>query len=365
MSLVFNEEALLLIMQGPCALIILIIIISYIYKWAIRRAAKRINKFYLWTTLLVMILYLSCSMVDIYHAYASYKNNHPMKDPSWDTIKFVADFLYFIGCTILYINIVGRLYLTFATTIYHLQIPILVVICCLITLSFCVMMMYCYIIAVLDDNKYFKWSAMCDLSLMIIDIILNTTILGLFVFKLRQLIINITINDLATSTSNYKELVSTADDTDSISSTLLYDEYALKRKDRLITVVTRHTILSCIAIICNQCFYSVNTVYYLYAPNETWTAISYAGREIEGVIISLVLYLNFNFNMRIYKKLCNSCHMCCYNCFKKSTKIDVKIMRQHASVNDDDAVKGIFMSVQKNEYAVDNPTVNANNGNVI
>ena len=300
-----------------------------------------------------MVIYLVTGLVDAYHAYTSYQTKIEMKETHWDNIKFTADLLYFIGCTILYINIVGRLYLTFTSTIYHLKTPVMVFIFSLITLSVCVMFMYCYIIIALDDKEYFQWSATCDLTLMIIDILLNTTILSLFVVKLRKLIRNIAINDFASSSTRRPDL-DTLGSTESLDSSLLYDECTLdvhrKRRDRLITVVARHAILSCIAIICNQSFYAVNSVYYLYAANERWTAISYAGREIEGVIISLVLFLNFNFNMKIYTKLCNSCHTCCKNCFKRSTKVYPKDLRHNSLINQTaiSPPKNIFVSLQQN-----------------
>eukprot|EP01084_Bolivina_argentea_P261996 442946_1 len=344
---ILNDESALIIILTPCVLIVFIVIIAFLYKWIIKTVAKRINRFYLCTTLAVMCLYLSATLIDISHASLSYYSGIKMKDPHWNYIKFVADFLYFAGSTVLYINIVGRLYLTFKSTVYRLKIPVLLCIMCLITLSIYVMLMYCYIIIALN-NDYLSWSATCDILLMTLDILLNIIILILFIVKLRQLIINVTINNL-TIEAQSTSVESTLDD--SQTSRLLLanqklDKFAIERRERLIRIVTRHTILSCIAIICNQCFYSVNSVYYICCSNELWTAISYGGRAIEGVIISLVLFLNFNFNIVIYKKCCNRFHMCCYYCFKKYTNIHVKDLENDGIIN---VHSGVYHSKNGND----------------
>eukprot|EP01084_Bolivina_argentea_P078526 142507_1 len=169
---------------------------------------------------------------------------------------------------------------------------------------------------------------------MSMDIILNVSILMLFIVKLRELIKTITINDVTSNTLLGSSISQRNDSLGSIS--LLYDQTALdvqkKRKDRLLTVVTRHTILSCIAIICDQGFYAMTIIYYLYTYSDKSVDIGYIARSIEGSIIALVLYLNFSFSARLYGICCRICHAGCYRCFVIYTKVSRKDIAKYNAV---------------------------------
>eukprot|EP01084_Bolivina_argentea_P264817 448721_1 len=185
------------------------------------------------------------------------------------------------------------------------------------------MITYCILLIVLDEFSaiFYKILSVGVSVVSVIDITLNLSILMLFTYKLQQIVIY-TYQVYSVSNNNDKQLND-------------IDINLNRNQQRLITVITKQTLLGIIAIICNQFFYGsiigggyikdfdAMDAYYLICSNGI--------RIFEGTVNCVVLYLNFSINQNHYYKICGICHDRLYRCCVRKTKH--KIVQN--SVSDD------------------------------
>ena len=179
----------------------------------------------------------------------------------------------------------------------------------LIFYTTCIGMIYDYI----TIGTFYKYLNASFLFILICDFTLNFIILSLFLYKLQQLILRA---DFAT---DYNEI--------DIRDIKLNDHQI-----KMVTVMTRHTILSSIAIVFNIAFYITvlhgSNIEILDDADLWFLGYSNMVKALLGLTVAITLSLNFNFNINIYYLLCNKCHLCCYNMFVQNAK--KQIQRQTA-----------------------------------
>lgn len=101
-----------------------------------------------------------------------------------------------------------------------------------------------------------------------------------------------------------------------------FDEHQLN----LIVVITRHTILSVFAIMFNQIFYVIG----YFSLNEEWEGMDWLGIFVYGMRlvgmcgIVTALYLSMKFNKKLYYSICKCCHLGCYTLCIKCTKKTIR-----------------------------------------
>ena len=207
-----------------------------------------------------------------------------------------ADAVYYLGAISFYIIAILRLNKVFTNTSYEINTYYLVFIYTLIFISICTAIYYCLIVAILLGgnservmHNFFKYDGPATILLMIIDFILNSNLMILFVYKLRQLLIS----------------------TQYLSSTSMID------------VMTRHTILFGIAIGTNQLFF-MSLVIGIFDGTLTWFV--YIFRSTENLINIIVLYLSLSINRDVYMRFCgklnNMMKACCVNQITKKGNKD-------------------------------------------
>ena len=107
-----------------------------------------------------------------------------------------------------------------------------------------------------------------------------------------------------------------------ILSSLLHAADLDEHQLELIVVITRHAILSGFAIFFNQMFYAVN--YVSMKPNlenSTWFGLFVYGLRLIGMIgITICLYLSMKFAKGLYFNCCGCCHLNCYKICIKCTR---------------------------------------------
>ena len=148
---------------------------------------------------------------------------------------------------------------------------------------------YCIMIALFDSLKtanmseqqaFTDYIAPASIILMVDDFILNSSLMILFIYKLRQV-----------SLMN-----------DNIDRTI-------------IDVMTRHTLLFGSAVITNQLFFIGLIVTFI---TDTFLWYIYVLRGFENLANIIVLYLSLQVNNTLYLSICKSCHIKLRDCFTKS-----------------------------------------------
>ena len=99
---------------------------------------------------------------------------------------------------------------------------------------------------------------------------------------------------------------------------------------KMVTVMTKYTILAVITIIFNILYY----VSLIFGTEYEWNAreaasvyfLAYSNmiKAFYGLSITAAIYLNFSFNHRLYFGICGKCHWCCYGLLIRKTKRKIK-----------------------------------------
>ena len=327
------------------------------------------------TNILCFTACLGCAIVDIVHIYVlSYKANKTPLHDEYNNVKAIADILYFFASYSLSIILFGRIYFTFKDTVFALSTATIFIISFQIALSILVDTTYIALTLIMKkEEKIDGYARPMFLVLIGNDFLVSLSMLYLFVYKLKELIININLvesgniihsarvhidNYHQQSLSNtipdeYHDMTVTqtsprspspsgsesGDNQISRSGSLIseitdithsvigdklieFDEHQLN----LIVVITRHTILSVFAIIFNQFFYVIG---YL-SLNSKWESddifgiLVYAMRLIGMCGIVTALYLSMKFSKNLYYSVCKCCHLGCHTMCIKCTKQTIR-----------------------------------------
>ena len=292
---------------------------NLVYKMYCKESqgAEKILKFTIITTILCLIAAIISACIDLFDiVYYFVTGIDVFHLPNLYLLIIFANLFYYIECMALYSVLFGRLYITFnndkAIQQYRLSTMTIGYIISLIIIAALIMTTYCTLLIVLDEfSPTFYHILSVGISIIcIIDITLNLSILSLFTYKLQQIIIY-----------TY-EIVSTS----SVSSENIELN---KTQEKILNVITKHTFLSIIAIICNQLFYgSVIGCGYIKdfdAMDACYLICSNGIRIFEGTINCAILYLIFSMNQYYYNKSCSICHDGCLKfCATRTKKKIVK-----------------------------------------
>eukprot|EP01084_Bolivina_argentea_P062170 113677_1 len=244
-----------------------------------------------------------------------------------------------IATVSLYTFMFGRLYLTFQASIYKISklslgfIMILMIldIACFIFYNICIGLLFTFA----TYSKFYSYLNVSFLALLIVEFTLNTFILSLFLYKLSVIIIDYTEMDYAEDYNhvNYRQTETIVSDNDDLDDNdpKLYRKQSIQlnnKQTKMITIMTRHSILCFIAILFNILFY-VSVIHggkYDDINDADLFFLAYSNliKAFYGLAVSITLYLNFAFNIDLYFKLCNKWHLFCYNGFVKISKREIK-----------------------------------------
>ena len=187
--------------------------------------------------------------------------------------------------------------------------------------TICLGMIYNYI----TIGTFYKYLNTSFQFILACDFTLNFMMLSLFLYKLLQVIL---MMDFANDHGHRKqEQIQNENEVEIVF--IRKESIKLNaQQNRMVTVMTRHTILSSIAISFNVIFY-ISVIYgsHIEDPDEEdiwFLAYSNMIKGIHGLFVTITIYLNFSFNHKLYFRFCNKCHLCCYHMFTKLTKRQIR-----------------------------------------
>lgn len=273
------------------------------------------------TVLILITLFAStfCVYCDFMRYSICAVNDYDEKSYPLNQIMSIADFLLFIGDGAFYSLAVYRFYISFQDTLYAIRRSIILLLAAMICMQCITAMYYCVSVALQpaspnSANAYFEHRIAPSIALLILnDLILNISLLLLFVSKLRATLTN-------TLVSNSIKQIGSSIDTISGS---------------VVDVICRHSLLFGFAIISNQLFFSSNIAfYYLFQNIGMPHFIVFCCRALENLSKSMVLFLGLRHNREMYRKICANCHKGLASCFVKTTQriVDEEILSRRSDL---------------------------------
>eukprot|EP01084_Bolivina_argentea_P279123 477142_1 len=224
-----------------------------------------------------------------------------------NNIMGFADFLYYFGSVLFYLIAISRLQISFHSTHYAINCYILLFFYTLIAATFILGTFYTMIVFLTpkdsntnktndfsDHNFWAYYDTIPMIMLGVIDFILNTALLILFVSKLNQLTSSKLLNcDRNIFRNKNAEIFRTS--------------------SKLFMIMTRHTILFTFAIAANQIWYIAVLVQLNF--DVPYFITSFCFRSLGNATNCIVLFLSFKQNLVCYLTICQCCHHNIRKCF--------------------------------------------------
>ena len=272
-----------------------------------------------------------CCVFDFGHTLASIPSTTHIDDDSQAPVTTAADIMYFGSSIMLYIILFDRFYKSFENTMYEVSKLYFVFLTIMIAIYAIFILIYILLVATNQSGGIIYYAIF-----MLIELIISISLLIEFINKLKQIILDQVDADL------YEYIVENEESPDqniqNNAPELGSNKIELDTKQiamHMITLITKTTILSTIAIIGVQIFWiavitsTISCDYELShdrCDTDRIQPILYAIRAITLANNIIILYLNFDFNVALYARTCKPCHMKCY---RFCTAILQKKIKQH------------------------------------
>ena len=263
-----------------------------------------------------------CTWSDLIRHIICWLLNKPLCAYPMNNILSFADLLYYLGSILFYLIAINRVQYSFKTTMYELSYCTVSFFYILIFISFILSLYYTIIVAMTPKDNPGKaswpknfWTRFDTIPLItigIIDFILNTSLLILFISKLKQLLSSKLLNiDLYKQRNRNHRIYKTS--------------------SNLLLLMTRHTILFGFATITNQIWYiTVILKFYIFPhfgyKDVNWHITNFCFRAIENTANCLVLFLSLQKNLKLYLFCCGCCHWNIQKCFVNGLKSQINSM---------------------------------------
>ena len=308
----------LIVPIGICAFIVLIILLLLSYQLSCHPNTKDIKCFYKFYAILFVIFALGTMLNDMIHITMNQEKNTRLQwnESDWPTISYLrlsADICYFASTLVIYLLFIGRLYYTFNDTYYKLSSRMLMILVIIVIITTLISIFYitCLLLQLFNVYISTKWIYPLFIIYIVHDMVLNATLMVLFVRKLKHVVVAQSENQMATN------LLTTYRD----EFFLNLDTSQLK----FIHVMTKLTVLSGIIIICNEIALTFVMIEFIWLLHKPWPQfVKYSLRTIYLLIAVINVYLNFEINDKIYHRICGSLHIKLYGHFVKDTRRGIK-----------------------------------------
>ena len=332
-----------IVIEGITIVVMLWILSSLAFKLFYK--ANNINPWIRGINILCITIFLSVSSLDLSHIMLSEELDENLYDVAnhFNAIRLSSDLLYFISSLLMYTIFIIKLYVMFSGTMYSVTYRFITV--------YAFMLSAFIICAILFErdflffhrvkaNKVERDRLPYTVSLIFMDVLLNASICWLFIVKLKQIVLELAMDELRTSPrrpiienfTNEQVKSRSKSFVDSLQSEINLDEYD-DTKTKMLLIMTRLSILCTTQAVFNQ-FFLLLLVYIGFTKREDGDllfSIVYAVRAVEMALNSVILYCNFEINKKCYQCLCGYCNGVCYGfCVQKTigTLID-KLEKQN------------------------------------
>ena len=320
----------------------LLVTVSLGYKlFCKREISKGIRGFSKHSTIWCMSLFCLSTFLDLMHTSMAHRYHEELSSNTIQLrrMQYIADIPYFLASIALYVVIIGKLHISFKGSAYEISRRYTALLALFISLSvFC---MIHYIITISGDTKiiFLIQSLKFVYLLLINEIIIDIGVLALFIYKIQQLLVSLVdINvkeiyeeydhDIYRSSWSRRKSTIQIVEVSSNSNNILHDQ------KRLLSLITRQTILGCMQLFFNCAFYIKILIDSYIVNNKSSSSEmesnififegTYLLRGVANLTIICMLYLNFNFNTRLYHNVCGCCHNGCYKCCVCCTRKKLK-----------------------------------------
>ena len=240
---------------------------------------------------------------DIAHAVgAELTGTSLMTEIRWISyLIMAADFFYFSSSVLIYSILIHRLHSTFYNTIYGLSRSSVLFAIFIISIQSILMILYTLNVgfnyhqnASDGDSKWIHVGGVLSAFILTLDAVLNFFLFALFIRKLRQSV-----------------MLRLDSDTESMTIT---DALSHKSNTKILDVITKQTLLGISVTFCSAGFTLTSFASEAFGGETEWDYCKdYVVRSVEGVMISLLLFLGLQINAAAYKRVCGRCHQFCRN----------------------------------------------------
>ena len=218
----------------------------------------------------------------------------------------IADFFYYFAAASFYLIAILRLQISFMSSPYSINKCILFILYLLIAATSALSIYYCVIVFITPKNSVTFWNKYDRTAMIVIggiDFLLNTSLLLLFIAKLKELLATILLH-CDEHKLNEPQSVITA------------------MASKLLLTMTRHCILFSFAILVNQCWYILVLLQMKYQIVLHVTTFCF--RALAMFSNCVVLLLSFNRNLPTYLMMCGFCHRSLQRCFECCIKAQLR-----------------------------------------
>ena len=251
---------------------------------------------------------IASSLTFIHTGYFFITDIDMFYSPTLFIITPISEAFYYIECISLYVVVFSRVYYTFKDGIHALNKFTIFIVSSLIILTSLGMMLNCALLYLMTKSpNFYDIQNITATFFITTDFILSIVMLTLFVYKLQKVIVLSARYELNTN-----------------------DDIKFNRhQSKLISVITKNTVLSSTAIVWNQMYFASYIIggYFgnVHANDKElvsiyWLIFSNPLIVFVTTLDAVILYLNFGFNVDKYYKICSFCDRTCYQCCMKLTK---------------------------------------------
>lgn len=249
-----------------------------------------------WSIASITLLAASCGMI-IWH----FQTN---KVPDKYVPGILFGLFYRIGSAFVYVLFIKRLQHMFNDTKYRISNTIFIIFYCIIAIFLLLLVgidicFYFFVRGYLTQPVYYELAAICLLCTEITDLLLSVGLIIVFVHKLRLLNIEIGLNH----SYQYDDIDVRSSNSDNISLT--------NQQYKIITTMSKVTILSAVAIISTHCYFIYQGIMFWMNAPLIMDIIRYISLPLDCTINAICVVLNFDFAEDVYHRLCCCCHYCC------------------------------------------------------
>ena len=326
-----------LTIMATCSLITSIFLLLLFIPLFCKRKTSQLPAIQKYGAILCTLSAILCCIFDFGHTFASIPDNVHIDDESQAPVTTAADIMYFCSSMTLYIILFDRIHKSFENTMYEVSKLYLVLLSTMIAIYGIFILIYILMVATSQEGGFVYYAIF-----LFIELVISISLLVEFVNKLKQIILDQVDADLYDYVVENEESVGQSMQNHTGNSPELGSHKMVldTKQIAMITLITKITVLSVIAIIGVQIFWIsviVSTALCNYelsheqCDTDRIQPILYAIRAVTLANNIIILYLNFDFNVALYTRVCKCCHMRCYRlcsgCLQK------RIMQRQLSVS--------------------------------